>query len=844
MGVEVRSFAALEPILDLLPTALLLVEPGTGRVVYANRAAHRLTGGELPPPVAERAAREERFKDILLDWETPEGPRSLVISADTIETDDGSRLAVVTLEDVTDIQAARRRSELLAQAGPLLAGSLDYGETLAEVARLTVPAYADWCFVELLQPDGSIARVVVAHADPSKQAFAEEYDRRYPLDPDAPAGSAKVIRTGEPELVPDMPDEMLAAVAQDAEQLALLREVGFRSVLIVPLRARGRVIGDIALASSQSGRRYTEEDVPVVQALADRCALAIDNARLYTELRRAEADARDAEDEMRTILGGVADAITAQAPDGSLVFANDAAVEMLGYGTQEELLAAPLTEVAERFEMLGDDGAPLPVERLPGRRALAGEDAEPLTVRYRTLSDRESRWSRVKASPVRDETGAVRLAINLIEDITEIKRSELNQRFLAESGRVLAGSLDYEETLATVARLAVPEIADWCGVDVLGSDGELQRLAVAHVDPEKVRWARELAERYPADLSADTGVGGVLRTGRSLLYAEIPEEMLVAAARDPEHLELIRALGMTSAMVVPMIVHGTVHGAMTFVSAEAGRRFGPADLELAESLALRAGSAVENARLYRERSEIARTLQASLLPPALPAVPRLELAATYRAAGEAFEVGGDFYDVFGTSDDQWYALVGDVCGKGAEAAAVTAMARYTIRAAAVRRRSPAAILKLLNDAMLRQEDGAAGAGRFCTIACVQLDLSRDRVRATVACGGHPPPAVLRADGSVDELGAPGTLLGLVDDPELRDVAGELGPGDTLVLYTDGLTEAAAPEVVWTPEDLLEALRGAAGKPARGVVDHLLERAIGPLGAPRDDVAVLALRATS
>jgi serine phosphatase RsbU (regulator of sigma subunit)/PAS domain-containing protein len=741
-----------------------------------------------------------------------------------------------------EAEAARRRLELLTNARPLLAGSLDYDETLEEIARLTVPAYADWCFVELLQPDGSIERVVMAHADPTKQEFVEEYDRRYPLDPDAPAGSAKVIRTGEPELIPEMPDEMLAAVAQDDEQLELLLSVGFRSVLIVPMRARGRVIGDLALASSDSGRRYSEQDLPIVQELADRCALALDTARLYSELREAEASALRAVAELRTILGGVADAITAQAPDGTLVYANDAAVAMLGYSSQEDLLAAPLGEIAGRYEMLDENGAPLPVERLPGRQALAGHEPEPLTVRYRVQGDPETRWSRVKSSPVRDQAGGVRLVINLIEDITEIKRAELAQRFLAESGRVLAASLDYEETLATVARLAVPEIADWCGVDVVGEDG-MERVAVAHVDPEKVRMAQEVAERYPADLESDAGIGGVLRSGRSQLYPEIPDEMLVAGARDAEHLELLRSLGMRSAMAVPMVVHGEVFGVMTFVSAEAGRSFGGSDLELAESLALRAGAAVENARLYHARSAIAKTLQASLLPPALPEVPRLELAASYLAAGEGFDVGGDFYDVFGTAEDQWYALVGDVCGKGAEAAAVTAMARYTIRAAAVRRRSPAAILRTLSEAMMRQEDGVAGAGRFCTIAAVHFDLSRERVRATVACGGHPLPALLRADGSVEELGTSGTLLGLVDRPELHDVTGELQPGDTLVLYTDGLTEAAAPERVWTPEDLLAALRGAAGKPVRGVVDHLVAAAIGEIAAPRDDVAVLAVRAT-
>jgi serine phosphatase RsbU (regulator of sigma subunit) len=292
---------------------------------------------------------------------------------------------------------------------------------------------------------------------------------------------------------------------------------------------------------------------------------------------------------------------------------------------------------------------------------------------------------------------------------------------------------------------------------------------------------------------------------------------------------------------VPIVLRGEAFGVLTFVSAEAGHAFDATDLELAENLASRAATAVENARLYEARSAIARTLQASLLPPALPEIPGFELAAAYRAAGEGSDVGGDFYDVFSTADDLWYVVIGDVCGKGAAAAAVTAMARHTIRAAAVRRRSPAAILRLLSEAMLRAESPET-AGRFCTIACLQLDLSHSSARVTVACGGHPLPAVLRADGTVEELGVAGTLLGLFDRPKLDDASDELLPGDTVVLYTDGLTEAGAPARVWTSEQLGAVLRGAAGRPPQAIVDHAVQAALGVQPEPRDDIAVLALHA--
>jgi PAS domain S-box-containing protein len=668
-----------------------------------------------------------------------------------------------------------RQSELLADASAVLASSLEIDVTLATVARLLVPAYADWCFVEMLTPDGRIERVVMEHADPSKHEFAVEYDQRYPLDPDAPAGSAKVIRTGEPELMSDIPEGFWEMVAQDPEQARLLRELGFHSSMVVPLRVRGTVIGDIALVTAESGRRYDEHDLRTAQELADRCALALDNARLYAASRRSR-------DELEAILEGVADAVTAQTPDGRLVYANEAAVHLLGFRSADELLAATPDEIRARFDIRATDGTPMGAENLPGRRVLTGARPEPLTVRYRRAGSDEDRWSRVQSTPVYDERGEVRLAINVTEDITEIKRGEQGHRFLSEASRVLAGSLDYRETLRAVARLAVSELADWCAIDLASGDG-IERVA------------EEPAGAEPA--GAEPAGAATIRARMRLRDREL--------------------------------------GTITF----AGRHFDAHDAAIVEDLALRAASAVENARLYATTSAIAHTLQSSLLPPVLPELPGVEIAAAYRAAGEGYEVGGDFYDVFSTSEDQWYAVIGDVCGKGAEAAAVTALARYTIRAAAVRRRSPSAILRWLSDAMLQQSEGA---GRFCTIACVHLDLGRTPARVTIACGGHPLPLALRAGGGAEEVGAPGTLLGLVSDPDLQDSAIELAAGDTLVLYTDGLTEAGAPERVWAPDELVATAAQAAGRRAGEVVDHLLDVAIGPVAAPRDDVAVLALRA--
>jgi PAS domain S-box-containing protein len=572
-------------------------------------------------------------------------------------------------------------------------------------------------------------------------------------------------------------------------------------------------------------------------AAPDGSAAALVSFEDVTELRAAQLGERLVAEDLRSILEGIADSVTAQGPDGSLVYANDAAVRVLGFPTAEALLSAPLSQIMARWDLLTPEGEPLSVADLPGRRALMGGEPEPVLVQFIDRETGERRWSRIKARPACDADGSVRLAINVIEDVTELKLVEQSQRFLAEASRVLADSLDYESTLKAIAHLSVPGVADWCGVDLDGDgSGGLERVAVAHVDPAKVAMATELAERYPVDPASDQGVRQVLRTGESQLWPDIPDELLVEAAIDEQHLRLIRALGMVSVMIVPMRVRDRVLGAITFVSAESGRRFGAADLRLAEDLALRAATAVENARLYRARTKIAQTLQASLLPPLLPDVPGVEAGALYRPAGEEHEVGGDFYDLFATTEGHWFAVIGDVCGKGAEAAAVTALARYTIRAAAAERDSPAAILQWVNEAMLRQ-----GASRFCTIAVAHLDRSSAPTRLTVAVGGHPAPVILRASGAVETVGVGGTLIGLVEDPSLSDATSELAPGDAVLLYTDGVTEAEAPRRVWTPEELEEVVAGAAGASAQELVDHVAGAALAGLDAPRDDVAMLALR---
>jgi PAS domain S-box-containing protein len=410
-------------------------------------------------------------------------------------------------------------------------------------------------------------------------------------------------------------------------------------------------------------------------------------------------------------------------------------------------------------------------------------------------------------------------------------------RLLADASRLLGASLEYEQTIQQVAASAVPTFADWCSVDLIDDHGKLQLLAVAHVDPAKVQLARDLREKYPPDPEAVSGVPAVVRTGKSELYTAIPKELLDrAVAGVPELADLIEQLNLTSAMTVPLIARGRVFGAMSFVWGESGRHYDASDLALAEELALRAAISIDNARLFDEQRRVAETLQSSLRPPLLPEIPGIELAAEYRPGGALLEVAGDFYDVFELRPGSWFAVVGDVCGKGVDAAAVMALARYTIRTAALRQVRPSGILLTLNEALLR-----SGFDRFVTVSALRIDEGEQFSRVTLSSGGHPEP-LLVSGGSASLIEVPGTLLGVLEAPDLIDHTFELKPGDSLVLYTDGVTEEHQGDELFGDDRLLEVGRTFGDEPA-GVLAERIVEAVETFGGgrPADDIAVLAVR---
>ncbi len=309
-------------------------------------------------------------------------------------------------------------------------------------------------------------------------------------------------------------------------------------------------------------------------------------------------------DELASILHNVADGITAQAPDGRLVYANDAAAQLCGLASAEEMLSLSGAELLERFEILGEDGAPLPVDELPNRRALQERQTHEAVLGYRILPGGDERWSVVRSTPILSDADEIRLVINVFRDVTEQRHAEERIRFLAETGTLFSAGLDYAATLAELAALLVPRLADYCIVDVIEQEsGGLRQVVISHRNPEREQLLRTLRQHYPPEQNESHPVSEVLRTGRPYLVEDARDAALTRAAVDEEHLALYRALEATSYIVVPLESRGRLLGTISLGTGESGRRFGPIDLELAREIGRRAALAIENALLFRAASD-------------------------------------------------------------------------------------------------------------------------------------------------------------------------------------------------------------------------------------------------
>lgn len=644
-------------------------------------------------------------------------------------------------------------------------------------------------------------------------------------------------------LVPTVVDDLTADAGLGGLTDAALAE-GIRSVAFLPLSAGARLLGALAVFSD---RPYAFDDhaVALSRTVAGHLTFAVERRRLEDELRRSS-------DKLNATLNAVSEGITVQAPDGSLLLANNAAAAMLGFPSVAALITAGPKEAVAAFELLDEHGAPLPLERLPSRAALGGEEPPETLVRWRMVATGTERITLVRSRPVRDDAGQVMFAVNVFRDVTErqlavdaLRTSEARLAFLAlASRRLLTTSLrEPFRVLEEVADLVVPELADFCVVREFTEDGGLARVGVGPRELHDTELLDRL-ERY-GDLPCSHPALEALTAGRSILVSDITPETLRGAAEDEEHLDLLRQLRFRTLMLVPLRSHGRTVGVLTL----AGRdrpSYTTSDLALAEELAIRVAGAVGNARSFATERATAKTLARALLPGHLPNIPGLQLAARYQAAGD---VGGDFYDCFRTVAGTWLLVVGDVCGRGIHAASMTGLTRHTIRAAALHGRSPSAVLGDLNQLLLdAAEEGMhswlsreQGAGpSFCTVCLAAVTPNEGGASVVISSAGHPLPFVVRQGGAVVEVGQPGSLLGVLPRLQVSEQTWQLGPGDALVLFTDGITERRQGGSLFE-EQMEDTLRGLAGAPAAEMARALEATAVafGTM-APGDDMAVLVV----
>jgi PAS domain S-box-containing protein len=471
-----------------------------------------------------------------------------------------------------------------------------------------------------------------------------------------------------------------------------------------------------------------------------------------------------------------------------------------------------------------------------------------LTGSIGVAAEAPGRYSNQEALRLQFAADRIALAVESarLTELERLRRGSLS--FLVEASDLLAGTLERDQTLALMAQMTVPTLASWCAVYTIAEQSEPELAFVLHEDEDRIDGIKALLSQVrPPDpdptpgariwtAPADAAHSSALRA--SLRSLGVGSTAGSRPASGPGIALATAAAVSGETVVLPLVARNRVIGMIT-LGKPSDERFRQEILELAEDLSRRAALALDNARLYSERTAISQALQRSLLPPELPHIPGVEVEVVYRAAGEGNEVGGDFYDLFPIRDGCWGFAIGDVCGTGPEAAAVTGLARHALRLLAREGFGGPAVLERLNAAIL--DEGARS--RFLTLLYGELWPQRDGSAVLrMVCAGHPLPLRLRPDGSVTPAADPQPLLGVLDDLELIEQTVTLDPGDVLLCVTDGVTERREGIRMLGDDGLADVLATCTGLTA-GAVAARVQRAVERFAsdAPSDDMAILALR---
>ncbi|HTZ94304.1 MAG TPA: SpoIIE family protein phosphatase [Streptosporangiaceae bacterium] len=536
--------------------------------------------------------------------------------------------------------------------------------------------------------------------------------------------------------------------------------------------------------------------------------------------------------------------------EGTVLRANSAACEVLGvgpgYATGKALadLVEPASRAALRSQLAAVRRTGKPARLTCGLASTTGivrsdlaigpvkvrGDADRLLV---ALSPQHSRKPARAAADERPENANTENADTQDADtavVTAARRLEL----LAAAARLLLEGATVSESvlLQRCARLLSASVATWAIVD-LRRRGQLRRHYVAGPDdPTSSGLAHAMATADPLPGSVPDQV---IESGQTLLLSHVTDELALGASEDGS--PFLTVLGVTSLVCVPITDGARRYGVLTMLRRADDGQFGLSDAALAEEVGALLGRAISGRRVLRRRTEAADALRASLLPPVLKPVPGVEIASAHLPPTRGREVGGDFYDAYPTPGG-WGVAIGDVCGKGEDAAAATAAARHAIRVLAHWNGDPADVLRRANDIMLAEEFG----GRFVTASAAHLSWQQDTLRVVLATAGHPPPILLKPDGSVQILPGGGVPLGIFPDPEPATLSLELSDGDLLFFFTDGLADARSTQATYFEDSLADCLAQLPGQRPADIVSAIRAAVLDFChGVLVDDLTMLVLR---
>ncbi len=484
-------------------------------------------------------------------------------------------------------RALKRRqmpSDLLARAGQELSTSLDYQATLKKVTGLIVPVLADDCLIFLRRENGDPHLVARAHTDEERGNLICDFLNRLTPREHPKMPLFEVLTTGIPRLIQDPEMDRSREPAPNEEILRLVLKLGFRSRIIVPLKARGEIIGAMNWFNVDAERRYTEDDLKIAEQVALHAAYAIDNARLYEAERLANQRFND-------LLNGLQASVWEGrgVPIEEVTYVNQSAEGLFGYPAEE--LKDPN---ASRRIILEEDH-----DRAMGQYSVGIRSGSDFDVEFRARrADGRIIWIRDAARVSTAPDGRPMIRAVAI-DITKHKQAEERLRILAEAGRTLDTSLDYETTLANVTSIIVPALADDCIIFLESDLGKLAMVTSAHSDPARAEIAREFFRHYPRIEKPEQPLHAIHRTGQSVLIPDEMSDIDAPIALSRTQYEASIGTKLSAGMAVPLKSRGQILGVMVWACVESGRRYGQDDLKLAEEIANRAAIAVNNARLFK-----------------------------------------------------------------------------------------------------------------------------------------------------------------------------------------------------------------------------------------------------